>query len=196
MRNESVPDNSESSRDYRGVHRKNYFEKYRERGTGFEIIVRKSPDNTPNKIFKFCLDQITNIGIDLHNGDFAFCVFDVDYNSEDSLNNVLANARKKGVNIILSNPCFEIFFLLHFTDKISHLSTPRETKDEMNLYVENYCETKQYWNKLLPMKAIALNRSRSFEFEDHINLDTLPNGSNVYSFIDILEQLKSRPHLS
>ena len=172
-----------------GYTEKNYFEKYRERGAGYEVIVRKSPENTPNKILKFCINQINELGIDLRNGDFAFCVFDVDYNKEDSLNRVLSEARRRGIQIILSNPCFEIFFLLHFTDRIHHLSTPKETKEEMNLYVADYSETKDYWKRLLPERSIALTRCRGFEVKDNISLETLSNGSNIYLFVDTLEQL-------
>ncbi|MBS7382631.1 MAG: hypothetical protein KIG18_02785, partial [Candidatus Methanomethylophilaceae archaeon] len=69
----------------------------------YEVIVRKSPDNNAKKVFKFCANEIKNIGLDVKNDDSAYCVIDVDYNSEDTLNKILKEAKKNNIHIILGS---------------------------------------------------------------------------------------------
>lgn len=172
-----------------GYTEKNYFEKFRRRNSGYELIVKKSPENTPNKIFKFCINQIHDLGLDVNGHDVVFCIFDVDYNSDKTINSVLSSARSKGINIILSNPCFEIFFLLHFTKKIYDLSTPKDTKQEIRNYILDYQETGDYWMMLHPMLDEAIQRSRSFIIDSPVDLNNLQNGTNIYLIFDSMDKM-------
>ena len=143
-----------------GYTEKNYFDKLRERDSGFELIVRRCPEQRPNKILKFCLSCINELGLSVREGDSAYCVFDVDYTGEKQLQKVLDEARNKGIGVILSKPCFEVFFLLHFTGNIDRLAVPQDAKEELGTYIENYSETGEYWKRLKPEQQTALERSR------------------------------------
>lgn len=48
-------------------------------------------------------------------GDRIFCIFDRDTNSSEQLHNASLNAKTNGIEIIFSNPQFEIWLLLHYT---------------------------------------------------------------------------------
>ncbi|MEV6161261.1 RloB family protein [Streptomyces sp. NPDC052052] len=50
--------------------------------------------------------------------DQAWCVFDVDEFTD--IDQAMAEAGRHGVAVALSNPCFELWLLLHFTDHRSH----------------------------------------------------------------------------
>ena len=86
-----------------GYTEKNYLERLRERDNGFELIVRRCPEQRPNKILRFCVSCMNDLGISPKDGDSAYCVFDVDYTSEERLQKVMAEAERKGIGIILSN---------------------------------------------------------------------------------------------
>ncbi|THA72723.1 RloB domain-containing protein [Streptomyces sp. A0958] len=51
--------------------------------------------------------------------DAAWCVVDVDEFTD--LADALGEAERQGIGIALSNPCFEVWLLLHFTDHHKHM---------------------------------------------------------------------------
>ena len=174
-----------------GYTEKNYFEKFRRRDSGYELIVRRCPENTPNKISRFCISQIKDLGLDLKGGDMAFCVFDTDYNKEETVNRVLTDSARRGIRVVLSKPCFEVFFLLHFTGNIDRLAYPSDAKSEIGTYLHGYVETGDYWKKLLPCQARAVERSRAFVLNGNIDLKRQVNGTNIYVFFDALSGLET-----
>lgn len=51
--------------------------------------------------------------------DEVWCVFDVD--AHPNLDAAMANARDHGIKLAVSNPCLELWFLLHFEDQTAYL---------------------------------------------------------------------------
>lgn len=51
--------------------------------------------------------------------DFVWCVFDTD--DHPGIPEAKQRARDNGINLAISNPCFEIWILLHFQDHRSHV---------------------------------------------------------------------------
>ena len=174
-----------------GYTEKNYLERLRERDNGFELIVRRCPEQRPNKILRFCVSCMNDLGISPKDGDSAYCVFDVDYTSEERLQKVMAEAERKGIGIILSKPCFEVFFLLHFTGNIDRLAIPQDAKDELKTYLGDYSETGEYWNRLKPYQQSAVERSREYQLPQTLDLRKLRNGTNIYEIFDDLAKRRA-----
>ncbi len=177
-----------------GYSEKIYFNKFRERDNSFEIIVRRCPEQRPKKILRFCLNEIKELGLDLKGGDSAYIVFDVDYNSESLINEIIESARHKNVGVIISKPCFEVFYLLHFTNNIDRLVDPEDTLDELDHYLKGYSKTEDYWRKLLPMQSEAVEKTRSFNIEDLCDLAKCRNGTDIYVFFDDIATRRSKHH--
>ena len=167
-----------------GYTEKNHLEKLRERDNNFELIVRRCPEQRPNKILKFCINCMNELGISIKDGDSVYCVFDVDYNKEQSLQKILDEARRKNIGIIMSKPCFEVFFLLHFTNNLDRIVTPQDAKEELNTYITDYSETGEYWKILKPLQGTALDRSRAYSIPQTLNLKKMQNGTNIYEIFD------------
>lgn len=51
--------------------------------------------------------------------DEVWCVFDVDRHSD--LRRALSLAQEHEINVAISNPCIELWFLLHFADQTAHI---------------------------------------------------------------------------
>jgi hypothetical protein len=51
--------------------------------------------------------------------DEVWCVFDVD--EHPKLADARVQARDNGVNVAISNPCFELWLVLHFRDQTAHI---------------------------------------------------------------------------
>jgi RloB-like protein len=56
--------------------------------------------------------------------DEIWCVFDVEYpRNHPNLSQALSLARRHGIYLAISNPCFELWLMLHFRDQTATLST-------------------------------------------------------------------------
>ena len=87
----------------------------------------------------------------------VWCVSDVDVDpntpyNESSKNQQLKEfeeqARKHRFQIVLSNPCFELWYLLHFGYSTSKLPTYKSVEQKLSANLINYSKTKNYFNEL------------------------------------------------
>lgn len=67
--------------------------------------------------------------------DEVWCVFDVDQHQR--LEEALRVAEHGGVHVAVSNPCFELWVLLHFVGQTAHLS-PKQARDRLRKHLPGY----------------------------------------------------------
>ena len=67
--------------------------------------------------------------------DSVWCVVDVD--EHPRLEEAVALAKQEKINMAISNPCFELWCLLHFADQTAHL-TCQEATTRLRLYIPDY----------------------------------------------------------
>ena len=51
-------------------------------------------------------------------------------------------ARKHNINIIVSNPCFELWYICHYTSSPKNYSSSRELLRDMDRYIHGYSKSK------------------------------------------------------
>ena len=111
-----------------------YFEHYRNRQTNIDIRVvgsRTSGGETDYlSLIRKAVEYQNKNQISVSEGDSVWVVADgdVNYNNPDPItakDSLLSKARKmadaKGIQIALSNPCFEFWYLLHFQIGRAHV---------------------------------------------------------------------------
>ena len=90
--------------------------------------------------------------------DQVWCVFDVD--EHPYLPEAKHQARDNGIEVAVSNPCFELWALLHFCDQTAHIEWGRLTTDREAIpATTNNCPTSQ----LHPLYAEALQRAMALD---------------------------------
>ena len=101
-----------------------YFNNFEKAKSSFNITYARGNNTDPLKLVKMLIKEIENLNLDLENGDASFCVFDVDmdYNKNKLINEAIQIALEKGIQIITSTTCVELWFLLHFEYTTSNLS--------------------------------------------------------------------------
>ena len=80
-------------------------------------------------------------------GDRAWVAFDGDEHIEKSLdawNKALSKARGQKIELAITNPCFEFWYLLHFQDHFSQI-TSKKAKALLNKYLPDYDKAKCYY---------------------------------------------------
>lgn len=67
--------------------------------------------------------------------DEVWCVFDVDQHQR--LEDARTEAERSRVRLAVSNPCFELWLLLHFAEQAAHLSS-RQARDRLRKHLPSY----------------------------------------------------------
>ncbi|MGP4109960.1 RloB family protein [Streptomyces sp. 4N509B] len=68
--------------------------------------------------------------------DQVWCVFDVD--EFPDVARAVAEARRVGIEVAVSNPCFELWLLLHFRKHTAHARTYRELLPYLKKHLSGY----------------------------------------------------------
>lgn len=85
-----------------------------------------------------------------NNGDKAYIVLDMDC-SPEKINLVSALQKKdKNIRFIISNPCFEVWFILHYVYTTHQYKDSKEPKKELTKYIPEYEESMEVSEILLP----------------------------------------------
>ena len=173
-----------------GETEKNYLYHLRERNTNYSVHVKSYGGAGAVKILDYCESTFRTMKLKRGSGDVAICVLDVDKNTIEDLDTAISEAKKKKILLIISNPCIEAFFMLHFRDDIPNLS-PAEMKQKLTEYIEDYTETGDYWHLLSDMRIKAIERTRGF-IPCKESLEQGIIGSNIYELFDLLEKMKKK----
>ena len=81
--------------------------------------------------------------MELQEDDFAACIVDADFTVEKNVqlsraDTILKKVRNTRAELIVSNPCFEIWYLCHFIYSTRQFNNPREVLDELKKYIAGY----------------------------------------------------------
>lgn len=171
---------------------KNYFNNFENGQRPYNISYARGTNTDPLNLVTMLIKEIKELGLNLQNGDMAYCVFDTDTNQEKNIiiNKAIELAKKNRIIVITSSPCFEIWFLLHYiytTASMSNDDVIKALKKHYSKYEKNiniYPYIKENLNE-------AILRSKRLE-QYHLNnnhtignVEANPN-TEVYKVIEYL----------
>lgn len=121
--------------------------------------------------------------------DKAFAVFDIDNDIKKI--GIFSECKKKEKDIayIPSNPCFELWFLLHFEKTTKHFNSNDELISSLKKYIPGYEKNKNYFSILLPKLKIAIQNNEMLikEVAESKNSEYLGKTyTNIVNLIKIL----------
>ena len=171
----------------------NYFNGLKTRDSGVEIIPVHG-GTKPKHIVEYAEERMNNKWcIDFEEGDGIWCAFDVDDNTNSDIKNTYEHAKTKNIQIALSNPCFELWFLLHYKKIFSQISR-KEVRGELKKFIPDYEKNKKI-NHLLKEKlsnaisgAKKLNEGHQKNRKELISIDSNPS-TQVFELIEFIQQL-------
>lgn len=122
--------------------------------------------------------------------DSAWAVFDGDehiQNDPGNWNDALQLADSNGINLAVSNPSFELWFLLHFQDQQANIHRDQVIRD-LKKHLPKYDKASDSYPMLVPRMAEAT--IRAIALEDRIHRDGLDRYANPFTGIyDLVEKL-------
>ena len=172
-----------------------YFESLRQekRLSNYKIKVKhKTGQADPEGLVKYAKSLVITKEIDFKLGDLAWCVFDADNNTQKQLDKA-KKAAGKNIQLFLSNPSFELWYLLHFELYKDSINNPDLVKKLEN-YIPNYEKNKCYYHKVLNRQVDAINNAKALEsMHTDNNIDLFSRKSNpstqIYEIIEKIEKL-------
>ena len=93
--------------------------------------------------------------------DLAFAVFDADLwgTRGKQIQQAINYAEKQEIKVILSNPCFEVWFVLHFEDGRAPYDSSDKVIDKLKQYVPDYEKSRDMFELLQGNMEKAISRA-------------------------------------
>jgi len=145
---------------------RNYFEGLKKRGRIHPLNVEVfGPDlgNSPISIVKYAKELRDKRKNEAKRGkgvvyDQVWCVFDHD--KHERLDEAIDKAKGNKIRVALSVPCFEFWYLLHFTYTTRPFQDCEEVEKCLREHIKDYDKAKDYLDLLLPKLETALDNAK------------------------------------
>ena len=185
-----------------------YFDNFRTRQTNIDVRIVGNKSDGAKTDYDHLLDKAVAYKkeeqISIEYGDSTWIVADgdIDFKTQgalDTKNKKLLHsrekARSKDIEIIISNPCFEFWYLLHFMYSTKHFNDYRSVQAELNKYIPNYEKSKDIYSQLSSYTGKATEHAKRIE-KSHINNGySLPFGLDVSPYTDVYKLIEKFPNI-
>lgn len=119
-----------------------YFNSFQEQHGKYAIrFVNTGHDTDPAGMLKSMETYWKNNELSLKYGDKAYIVLDMDCSAEKIKLVKELQKTSKNIRFIASNPCIEVWFILHFAYTTHQFKDSREPKRELARYIPGYQES-------------------------------------------------------
>ena len=152
------------------------------------------PDATdPLSIVRYALDIRQDLKVEKAwaSEDSVWAVFDGDEHrleNPDNWNNAIQTARSKKVELAVSNPCFELWYLLHYQDRAASLSR-QEAERLLRKHISGYKKNGILWPVPLELLTPEAMR-RAKKIAERAIADAYPEHTNpCTSVCNLVESL-------
>ncbi len=171
---------------------KNYFDNFLGRDKNY--IIKSVPGNEtdPINLVKQTIKKVKDLELDLSLDDKAFCIFDTDTKLEKNVQIEAAIKMSKKNNIIpiVSSPCVELWFLLHYEYTTAIVSS-NEVIERLKRYYPKYEKNCNIYPDIKDKTNKAIDNSKKLEkYQKQNNRKLQTVEANPYTEIyKIVEEL-------
>ncbi|WP_418781212.1 RloB family protein, partial [Holdemanella porci] len=158
----------------------------------YKINVAKGNNTDPEGVIRDLLKTAKQEELDLKQGDILACFIDVDFKQgrEKELRAAIKLARQNNVSLYLSNPCFEVWYLLHFRYSTKPYCSNDEAIRDLNSYISDYSKSKDVFELIVGNSKQAIENSKKLEDYHQSNgtidrIKKIPY-TDVYKIVEIL----------
>lgn len=140
-----------------GVHTEpEYFEGMRKsyRNAAVKIVVRKS-GKAPDELVRLAM---TIRDRDPESFDEVWCVFDLD---DFDVVDALKLAGRGGIRLAISNPCFELWLLLHFENCTAAMTGYTQLRRRLRRHIADYDKGCGTFDQFRPTVPAAIDRAKA-----------------------------------
>lgn len=118
-----------------------FFNHFNERYAPYNLRIVNCESTDISSMAKKSYSIFIENDLDLAIGDRVFCLVDLDLEQSKYDKFIKAKERYKKINIIPSNPCFEVWLQYYFVKNPKAVSSSQKVKDETCKYLPGYTES-------------------------------------------------------
>lgn len=144
-----------------------YFNNFQKRENPYNIKFAYGHDTDPVGMINSLISYMKKEDISITNGDKIYCVFDadIDINKQKNIDEAIKLASDNGIEIILSIPCFEIWYRLHFSYTSKVYLSNKEIINDLKNYIPNYEKNINVYDIVKDKTDIAIKNCKRLEKE-------------------------------
>ena len=169
-----------------------YFKAFNQVQSEYKIMAGKGNNTDPVGVVEDLLKSVKQEELDLKDGDILACFIDVDFKNgrDQELRAAMKLARQNNISVFLSNPCFEIWYLLHFRYSTKLYGSNEEVIKELSSYISDYSKSKDVYDVIenkIDQALLNTKRLESYHLENGTNdrLKKLPS-TEAYKLIEMI----------
>ena len=126
-----------------------YFNSFNEYHGKYVIrFVNTGLDTDPARMLRSMTKAWKRNNLSRRDGDKAYIVLDMDCNPQKVQQIKELQKTTDDIQFIMSNPCIEIWFILHFSYTTHQFKDSKEPKRELTRYIPEYTESRDISNEL------------------------------------------------
>ena len=118
-----------------------YFDHFKERSAPFNLYCKPCESTDILSMAKKAASIFVENDLDLALGDRVFCLVDLDLEQTKYDKFIIAKKKYKKIDIIPSNPCFEVWLQYYFTMYPKVVPSSQKVKEEMAKILPGYTES-------------------------------------------------------
>ena len=151
---------------------------FRIRGMRVEVVPGSDGRGSPGRILKTALLHQKERQLDLSNDDEAWCVFDTEQEgTHPDLQDVIERASRAHIQLAVSNPAFEYWYLLHYECTNRPFIDATEVLDRLCRHLPQYTKTMNAFACIKDQAKTALANAETLRKRAEIDWEQCPNPS-------------------
>lgn len=153
---------------------KDYFNNFS--GRDKDYIIKSVPGNEtdPVSLVRQTIKKVDDLALDLTDDDKAYCVFDTDIKKEKNkqIIDAINLSKENSIIPIVSAPCIELWFLLHYNYSTAQISSSNVIK-KLEKYYPKYKKNCDIYKDIQDKTKTAIHNSKKLEKYHQQNKKTL-----------------------
>ncbi len=153
---------------------KNYINNFSSREKDFVIKVVPGNETDPINLVEQAIRKYKDLNLDLEEDDKAYVVFDLDtnINKNKQIKEAIDIAKQHNIIPIVSTPCIELWFLLHYEYTTATMSNDEVIK-KLKKYYPKYEKNRNIYKEINKNTNTAIKNAKKlekFQTKNHKNL--------------------------
>ena len=161
----------------------------------YKIVSARGNDTDPESVVDDAIKAVEREDLDFSRGDRAVALVDTDFGKDAQLRAAEDKAVTNNVEVLMSNPCFEVWFLQHFRYSTKGYNSSDEVIEELLSFWPKYRKNLNDYSELFHLTEDALNNAdklRQYHKKVDPERDTIQSNpsTNVDTFVRVLYEAK------
>ncbi|MCR5607038.1 MAG: RloB family protein [Treponema sp.] len=175
-----------------------YFKKFN--SDKIKIHFSKGGATHPEGLVSELIRELKEMDFQPELGDKAYCVLDSDFveNKNEQIAKAEKKAKLKNIDLIVSGPCFEIWYLCHFSHSTKQYFSNEEVIKELSRYIPGYTKSKEgIFELLLQRQGRAVENAKKLEKynicnDKKIHTVEFAPSTEVYKIIENIKTVEAK----